>query len=120
MLTLMNETFPNLHKYLELIPVAFMALTTGAVSYFNSDEKSGIKQALKSITYCAIIAILTYSMLSATDLPYLAKVGVSCALGFFGGDKALDIIGRVIELKGQRTTDQVDKPTKKDTPDEPK
>lgn len=114
----MNELLPNLDKYLELIPVAFMALTTGAVSYFNSDEKSGIKQAIKSITYCAIIAILTYSMLSATDLPYLAKVGISCSLGFFGVDKALDIVSRVIELKGRRTIDQVDKPIKKDTPDE--
>lgn len=109
----LTEIFPNLVKYLELMPVTLMGLLSGIVSYFNNadkDSNNAYKQAIKNILTCAFLAILAYSILSATDLPYLAKVGISCAVGYFGIDKAIEIVQKIIELKGARTTEQVDKP----------
>lgn len=110
----LTEIFPNLGKYLELMPVCLMGVLSGIVSYFNSggakDSNNAYKQAVKNILTCAFLAILSYSILSATDLPYLAKVGISCAVGFFGVDKAIEIAQTLIAMKGSRTTEQVDKP----------
>ena len=109
----LTEIFPNLGKYLELMPVTLMGLLSGIVSYFNGsakDSNNAYKQAIKNILTCAFLAILSYSILSATDLPYLAKVGISCAIGYFGIDKAIEIVQKIIALKGARTTEQVDKP----------
>lgn len=110
----LTEIFPNIGKYLELMPVMLMGVLSGIVSYFNSggakDSNNAYKQAIKSILTCAFLAILAYSILSATDLPYLAKVGISCAIGYFGIDKAIEIVQKIIALKGARTTEQVDKP----------
>ena len=109
----LTEIFPNLGKYLELMPVMIMGVLSGIVSYFNSgdakDSNNAYKQAVKSILTCAFLAILAYSILSSTDLPYLAKVGISCAIGYFGIDKAIEIVQKIIALKGSRTTEQVDK-----------
>lgn len=107
-----TELFPNIHKYLELMPVLLMGILSGIVSYFNNGGASDSHKAynpLKSILTCAFLAILAYSILSATDLPYLAKVGVSCAIGFFGIEKAIEIVQKIIALKGARNTEQVDK-----------
>ena len=96
------------------MPVTLMGLLSGIVSYFNNadskDSSNAYKQAIKNILTCAFLAILAYSILSATDLPYLAKVGISCAVGYFGIDKAIEIVQKIITLKGARTTEQVDKP----------
>ena len=112
-----TELFPNLYRYLELMPVMMMGILSGIVSYFNntnaSDSNNAYTHAIKSIVTCAFLAILTYSILSATDLPYLAKVGISCAIGYFGIDKTIELVQNIITLKGARTTDQVDKPAKK-------
>lgn len=111
-----TELFPNIYKYLELMPVLLMGILSGIVSYFNNgganDSRKAYKQAFKSIITCAFLAILAYSILSATDLPYLAKVGISCAIGFFGIDKAIEIVQKIIALKGTRTTEQVNKTEK--------
>lgn len=109
----LTEIFPNLGKYLELMPVMLMGVLSGIVSYFNGsakDSNNAYKQAVKNILTCAFLAILSYSILSATDLPYLAKVGISCAIGYFGIDKAIEIAQTLIAMKGSRTTEQVDKP----------
>ena len=108
----LTELFPNINKYLELMPVMLMGLLSGVVSYFNdgsTESKVAYKHAIKSIVTCAFLAILAYSILSATDLPYLAKVGISCAIGYFGIDKAIELVQKIIALKGARTTEQVDK-----------
>ena len=108
----LTELFPNINKYLELMPVMLMGLLSGVVSYFNdgsAESKVAYKHAIKSIVTCAFLAILAYSILSATDLPYLAKVGISCAIGYFGIDKAIELVQKIIALKGARTTEQVDK-----------
>ena len=42
---------------------------------------------------------MVYSILSATDLPYLAKIGISSAIAFFGIEQALSIVQTIISLR---------------------
>lgn len=107
-----TDLFPNLHKYLELFPVCLMGLLSGVVSYFNSKTEPHTQGAfttvVKSIITCAFLAIISYAILSATDLPYLAKVGISCAIGYFGIDKAIELAQKMINLKGTRSENHED------------
>lgn len=110
------ELFPNLPAYLELVPVFIIGLCSGLVAFFSDKTEQPTKfYAFKSIITSAFITIVMYGILSATDLPYLAKVAIACAVGFFGVDRAIEIVQKLIALKGARTTDEVDsKYTKKD------
>lgn len=108
------ELFPNIGKYLELLPVFVIGLCSGIVAFFSDKSGDHTKfYAIKCIVTSAFITIMMYSILAATDLPYLAKVGISCAVGFFGVDKAIEIAQTLIAMRGSRTTEQVDKPRDK-------
>lgn len=107
----LTEIFPNLPAYIELLPVFVIGLCSGIVAFFSDKSGEHTKfYAIKCIITSAFITIIMYSILAATDLPYLAKVGISCAVGFFGVDKAIEIAQTLIAMKGGRTTEQVDKP----------
>lgn len=108
----LTEILPNLPAYIELLPVFVIGLCSGIVAFFSDDKSENHTKlyAIKCIITSAFITIIMYSILAATDLPYLAKVGISCAVGFFGVDKAIEIAQTLIAMKGSRTTEQVDKP----------
>lgn len=111
---ILTELFPNLTAYLELLPVFVIGLCSGIVAFFSDKSGDHTKfYATKCIITSAFITIIMYSILAATDLPYLAKVGISCAVGFFGVDKAIEIAQTLIAMRGSRTTEQVDKPKDK-------
>ncbi|TLD79852.1 hypothetical protein LS68_009280 [Helicobacter sp. MIT 05-5293] len=106
--------FPNVEHYIELIPVACVGILSGIVNYFNLEEKKPSKlYALKIVCTSAFIALTAYTILSATDLPYLAKVGISAAIGFFGIDKALEYIQKIIALKNNGGMSDQDKKAQK-------
>ncbi len=48
----LTEIFPNLGKYLELMPVCLMGLLSGIVSYFNGSAKD----SNMSIGLCLVVA----------------------------------------------------------------
>ena len=114
------EIFPHLPAYLELVPVFVIGLCSGLVAFFSDKSDNHTKfYAFKSILTSAFLTIVIYGILSSTDLPYLAKVMFSCAVGFFGVDRAIEIAQRLIAMKGSRSSDEVDsKYTKKDSKDE--
>lgn len=108
------EIFPHLPAYLELVPVFVIGLCSGLVAFFSDKSGNHTKfYAFKSIITSAFLTIVMYGILSSTDLPYLAKVMFSCAVGFFGVDRAIEIAQSLIAMKGSRTTEQVDKPREK-------
>lgn len=102
-LELLLELFPNLVHYLELVPVLFVALLAGVVSFYNQTNNDGSikskKDAFKIIGTSAFLGLIAYSLLSATDLPYLAKIGCTSAIGFFGIDKTIEIVQKIISLR---------------------
>lgn len=94
------ELMPHLKHYLELIPVSLVALFAGIISYFNGDKAQRSKSyAIKVIITSAFLALTAYTILSATDLPYLAKVGISAMIGFFGIDKSIELVQKLLSLK---------------------
>lgn len=95
------ELMPHLKHYLELIPVSLVALFAGIISYFNGVDKAQRSKsyAIKVIITSAFLALTAYTILSATDLPYLAKVGISAMIGFFGIDKTIELVQKLLSLK---------------------
>ena len=91
-------------EYLELIPIALVGLLAGFMGALDNKDciKAGIKEAIKRIVISSFLCIVTYSILSATDLPYLAKVGVSACVGFLGLDKAIKLVKEIVSLRRSR------------------
>lgn len=98
------DLFPNLVHYLELLPVACVAVLSGAAHYFSLADETERKEGkaffvAKIVFTSAFLALLVYATLSATDLPYLAKVGISAAVGYFGIDKAIELAQKALSLR---------------------
>lgn len=109
--------FPNLVHYLELIPVCVISLIAGIISYYNTENKGELPSkysSFKIIGTSAFLGVVTYSILSSTDLNYLAKVGVSSCIAFFGIDKSLELVQKLLSLRngGGKSDDQKTKELK--------
>ena len=89
---------PNYREYFQLLPISIVGILAGVVSYYGSEGKQ-IKEALKIVVTSMFLTIVVYSLLSATDLPYLAKVGVSACVGYFGVEKAIELVQKILALK---------------------
>ncbi|WP_066389548.1 phage holin family protein [Helicobacter himalayensis] len=95
--------FPNLTYYMELLPVSVVALLAGCMNYLGQEKGNrDLKLSLKIVATSAFLALITFSILSATDLPYLAQVGLSAAVGYFGIDNAIEIVQKLIALKSNK------------------
>lgn len=109
--------FPELLHYLELIPVLVVSILAGVVSYYNRDSgdiPETKSQAFKNIGTSAFLGVVTYSILSAVDLQYLAKIGISSCVAFFGIDKSIELVQKLLSLRsgGGKTDDQKNKDIK--------
>lgn len=111
----MEELVIQFNKLIELIPIAIIGLLVGCVSYFadrddgndkeppNKPKKErNTKEALKHTSYAIVVCLIIYACLEATDLPYLAKIGVSSAVSFFGLDNIISIIERLLALRSAK------------------
>lgn len=93
--------------YLELLPIAIVGILAGIVSFFNEEQREDtsndirylLKVALKSVVTSSFLCVIVYATLSATDLPYLARVGIAAALGFLGIEKALNLAKELLAFK---------------------
>lgn len=97
------DIFPNLKNYIELIPIALVGVIVGIVKYLqNEAEIYTKKQIIRDFITSTFLCVITYAMLSAADLPYLAKMGVASAIAYFGIERALEIVKQIINLKGSK------------------
>lgn len=95
-------------QLISLVPILIISFFVGLASFFTQHEKGVskvdiIKSLIKQVLLSIVLCLTVYSILSASDLPYLAKIGISCAVGFFGIDKALSIIQSILSLKNSNT-----------------
>lgn len=95
-------------QLISLVPILIISLFVGIASFFTQQEKEVskadmIKNLFKQVLLSIVLCLMVYSILSASDLPYLAKIGISCSVGFFGIDKALSIIQSILSLKNSNT-----------------
>lgn len=88
-------------SYLELIPIILVGLLAGFMGALDNkdDMKQGLREGLKRVVISSFLCVVCYSILSATDLPYLAKVGVSACVGFLGLDKAVGLVKEFLSLR---------------------
>ena len=94
-------------QLISLAPILIISFFVGVASFFTQQEKEVdraemIKNLLKQVLLSIVLCVIVYSILSATDLPYLAKIGISCEVGFFGIDKALSIVQSILNLKSPK------------------
>lgn len=97
---------PGLADYLELIPICVIGLLAGSISFFNKPAE-GTKQwkiAIKSIITSSFLAVVSYAILSATNLPYLASVGIATAIAYFGVQDSLELIKQLLSLRNGNDT----------------
>ncbi|GLH58070.1 hypothetical protein [Helicobacter ailurogastricus] len=68
------------------------------VAYFNNPEGT-IKRAVVVIFTSGFICICIFAMLSTTQLPYMAKIGISASVGYFGIDRAIEVVQKILSLR---------------------
>lgn len=90
--------FPNLKEYIQLLPVSAVGLLSGFIRYY-SGEKRNLKEALKIVVTSVFLTLIAYSILTAIDLPYLARVGISAFVGHFGVDRAIELVQKMMSVK---------------------
>ena len=92
----------EIEQLLSLIPIFLIGILVGISSYLTqeTEAKKTFKYLLKQVLLSVSLCLIVFSLLSISELPYLAKIGISCAFGFFGIDKALDIVKNILNLKG--------------------
>ena len=92
----------EIEQLLSLIPIFLIGILVGVSSYLTqeTETKKTFKYLLKQVLLSVSLCLIVFSLLSISELPYLAKIGISCAFGFFGIDKALDIVKNILNLKG--------------------
>ncbi|WP_121022324.1 phage holin family protein [Helicobacter vulpis] len=88
----------HFQEYAELLPIALIGLLAGGLNYFEAPQAS-LRRALVVVITSSFICLCVFTMLSATALPYMAKVGLSASVGYFGVDKAIELIKNILSLK---------------------
>ncbi|BCD50247.1 phage holin family protein [Helicobacter suis] len=88
----------KLQEYAELLPIGLIGIVGGTLNYFSSGSK-GLKHAFKFACVSGFISLCVFTMLSATDLPYMAKVGFSASVGYFGIDKAIEVVKNILSIR---------------------
>ncbi|WP_104691082.1 phage holin family protein [Helicobacter heilmannii] len=90
----------SIEEYIQLVPVLLIGLLAGGLNYFNNtDGTSTIKRALMVVCTSGFICTCVFTMLSSTQLPYMAKVGISASVGYFGIDRAIEVVQKILNLR---------------------
>lgn len=91
----------SLNQYLDLLPIMLVGLLAGFMSALDNSEdiKKCFKIAIKRIILSIFLCVVAYSILSATDLPYLARVGISACIGFLGIERAIAYAKEILSFK---------------------
>lgn len=94
-----NYLIQQFSDFKELIPIFCVGLFAGLASYYADDSNKKITKIVITSTF---LTLLVFTILTMADLPYLAKVGISAGAGYFGIEKSLELIQKLLSLKNQR------------------
>lgn len=81
---------------LELLPVVSAGLIASVISYLKGMSK---EKRFEDILVGTFLCVVIYLILSITDYPYTAKIGISSAIAFLGIDKTLDIVHKIFNFR---------------------
>lgn len=93
----------------ELIPIVVIGFFMGVASFFanhqGEERFKDIKVVVAGIFTSMILCVTIYAILGMFQMDYLVKIGVACAVSFFGIDKVLDILRSFVNAKAGRHDD---------------
>lgn len=94
----------NLLEYLDLLPILIVGTISGLVAYMRAepDDKDTPKEVIKIFAISIFLALITYSILTATSLPYLARVGIAAGVGGLGIDTFLEIAQKILSFRSNK------------------
>lgn len=92
------------NQYLAIIPCILLGFLVGVANYFkpflsDDDYKGTWKKFLASATSSAVISFVIFAVLDSTNLTFMTKLAISCAVAFLGIDKAVDLVERLLSLR---------------------
>lgn len=101
----------ELEQLISLSPILIIGLFIGMASFFsqqqgNISKKTMLKQLTRDVLTSVILCFIVYTMLSLTEFPYMAKIGIASAIGFFGIDNAIVIIQKILSLKDHKNNQE--------------
>ena len=87
-----------------ILPCILLGVFCGIGSYFNNflhDEnfKPSVRKVVASAFSSAITAFIIFAILDTTDFSFMVKLAISSGVAFFGIDKALDIVQKLMNLR---------------------
>lgn len=92
------------NEFKPLLPLFLVGILSGGMRLLNAptDERDTALEIIKIMLTSLFLTIICFMILTSIDsLPYLAKVGISAFVGYFGIDKALEFARKLLELRGQ-------------------
>ena len=97
-------TLIGFDEYIAIIPCLVLGLLVGSANYFkpfleNHDFKGSWHRMLASILSSSVLSFIIFAILDSTDLTFMTKLAISCAVAFLGIDKALDLVERLLNLR---------------------
>lgn len=86
------------------VPCILLGFLVGVANYFKpfiSDDnyKGTWKKFFASATSSAVISFMIFAILDSTDLTFMTKLAISCAVAFLGIDRAVDLVERLLSLR---------------------
>lgn len=92
------------NEFKPLLPLFLVGFASGGMKILNAphEERDTALEVIRIILTSLFLTLICFAILTSIDsLPYLAKVGISAFVGYFGVERALDFAKRLLELRGQ-------------------
>lgn len=91
-------------EYLAIIPCILLGFLVGIANYLKpflvDDEYKGTwRKLFASALSSAVISFMIFAILDDTNLTFMTKLAISCAVAFFGIEKAIDLVERLLSLQ---------------------
>lgn len=90
-----------------ILPCILLGVFCGIGSYFNNflheeNFKPSFRKFVASAFSSAITSFIIFAILDHTGFSFMTKLAISCGVAFFGIDKALDIVQKLMNLRSGR------------------
>ena len=96
-------TLIGFDEYIAIIPCLVLGFLIGLANYFkplleNHNFRGSWHRMFASMLSSSVLSFIIFAILDSTDLTFMTKLAISCAVAFLGIDKAVDLIERLLNL----------------------
>lgn len=92
------------NEYLAIIPCLLLGFLVGVANYFkpfliDDGYKGSCRKLFASAMSSVVVSFMIFAILDSTNLTFMTKLAISCAVAFLGIDKAIDLVERLLSLR---------------------